>query len=134
VDEKGNDLRALAAKQEQQMAEQAKVVDAASAIPELKALHEQFVKLQAERVTAPFEAEVAKLNAGYVGGIDRKIAEEKAAGHLDGIIALEAEKKLLADQQPIPADDAEGTTANLKALRGIYRTPMPRSRPPAWPT
>ena len=121
VDEKGNDLRAAVIAQERQAMEQAKVVDAASAIPELKALLEQFVKLTAERVTAPFEADVAKLNAGYLGGIDRKIAEEKAAGHLDGIIALEAEKKLLADQQPIPADDAEGTTANLKALRTIYR-------------
>ena len=121
VDEKGNDLRALAAKQEQQMAEQAKAVDAMAAIPELKVLHEQFTKLTTERVTAPFAAEVAKLNAGYIGGIDRKIAEETAAGHLDDVIALEAEKKLLADKQPIPAEDAEGTTANLKALRAIYR-------------
>jgi serine/threonine protein kinase len=121
VDEKGNDLRALAAKQEQQIAEQAKVVDAMAAIPELKALHEQFVKLQAERVTAPFEAEVAKLNAGYVGGIDREIANEKKAGHLDGVIALEAEKKLIADKQPIPAEDEATTTDALKKLRGIYR-------------
>jgi serine/threonine protein kinase len=121
VDEKGNDLRALAAKQEQQMAEQAKAVDAMAAIPELKALHEQFVKLTAERVTAPFEAEVAKLNAGYVGGIDREIASEKKAGHLDGVIALEAEKKLIADKQPIPAEDDAATTDALKKLRGIYR-------------
>lgn len=121
VDEKGNDLRALAAKQEQQKAEQAKVVDAMAAIPELKALHEQFVKLTAERLTAPFEAEVAKLNAGYVGGIDREIASEKKAGHLDGVIALEAEKKLLADKQPVPAEDAVTTTDALKKLRGIYR-------------
>ncbi len=138
INEQGNDLRALATKQEQQMAEQAKAVDAMAAIPELKALHEQFVKLQAERVTAPFEAEVAKLNAGYVGGIDREIANEKKAGHLDGVIALEAEKKLIQGVGvanspssnrdlaspapcPIPAEDAEGTTANLKALRAIYR-------------
>jgi hypothetical protein len=121
VDEKGNDLRALAAKQEQQMAEQAKAADAMAAIPELKVLHEQFVKLQGERVTAPFEAEVAKLNAGYVGGIDREIANEKKAGHLDGVIALEAEKKLIADQQPVPAEDDEKATEALKKLRGIYR-------------
>ena len=59
--------------------------------PELATLDAQFIKLQAERVTAPFEADVAKLNAGYLGGIGKKIAEEKAAGHLDGILALEAE-------------------------------------------
>jgi serine/threonine protein kinase len=122
VDEKGNDLRAAALAQEQQAKEQAKAAEAANAIPELKALHEQFLKLTTERVTAPFETDVAKLNAGYLGGIDRKIAEETTAGHLDGVIALEAEKKLLADKQPIPASDAETTTATLKALRGIYRT------------
>ena len=137
VDEKGNDLRALAAKQEQQKAEQAKAVDAMAAIPELKALHEQFVKLQAERVTAPFVAEVAKLNAGYLGGIDREIANEKKAGHLDGVIALEAEKKLIQGigasgpqssgrpeapaPCPIPAEDDEKTVEALKKLRGIYR-------------
>ncbi len=121
VDEKGNDLRAASLAAEQKAMEQAKEVYAANAIPELKALHDQLVKLTTERVTAPFETDVAKLNAGYFGGIDRKIAEETAAGHLDGVIALEAEKKLLADKLPIPANDAETTTATLKALRGIYR-------------
>jgi serine/threonine protein kinase len=90
-------------------------------IPELATLHEQFIKLQAERVTAVFAADVTKLNAGYVGGIDRKIAEEKAAGHLEGILALEAEKKLVAGRQLIPAEDDDKTTASLKSLRTIYR-------------
>ncbi|MBL9180194.1 MAG: protein kinase, partial [Verrucomicrobiaceae bacterium] len=60
---------------------------------ELAALDAQFIKLQKERVTAPFEADVAKLNTSYLGGIGKKIAEEKAAGHLDAILALEAEKQ-----------------------------------------
>lgn len=122
VDEKGNDLRAAAAVAEKQAMEQAKAVDAMVAIPELKVLHDQFVKLTAERVTAPFDAEVAKLNAGYLGGIDREIASEKKAGHLDGIIALEAEKKLITEQHTVPAEDAADATASLKKLRGIYRT------------
>jgi len=140
VDEKGNDLRALAAKQEQQMAEQAKAVDALAAIPELKALHDQLTKLTAERVTAPFEVDVAKLNSGYLGGIDRKIAEERGKGNLDGILALEEEKKLVVassgtrSQGPdglrlpteattgaVPATDTETTPATLKGLRQIYR-------------
>jgi serine/threonine protein kinase len=50
--------------------------------PELAALDTQFIALQKDRVTAPFEADLAKLNAGYLGGIGKKIAEEKAAGHL----------------------------------------------------
>jgi serine/threonine protein kinase len=121
VDEKGNDLRALAAKQEQQKAEMAKQADAMAAIPELKALHEQFVKLQAERVTAPFEAEVAALNTSYLGGLDRKMTELQQKGDLDGVLALEAEKRLIADKQPMPAEDNDTTPATLKDLRKIYR-------------
>jgi len=90
--------------------------------PELATLDATFIKLQAERVTAPFEADLAKLNAGYLGGIGKKIAEEKAAGHLDGILALEAEQKLITDKQPVPDTDEEKTPASLTALRGIYRT------------
>ncbi|MEZ5387888.1 MAG: bifunctional serine/threonine-protein kinase/formylglycine-generating enzyme family protein [Prosthecobacter sp.] len=111
--------------------------------PELAALDAQFLELQKERVTAPFEADLAKLNAGYLGGIDREIANEKKAGRLDGVIALEAEKKLVQGMGgsapqgprgtaaeprsesptpcPIPAEDDEKTPASLKALRGIYR-------------
>jgi len=89
--------------------------------PELATLDATFIKLQAERVTAPFETDVAKLNAGYLGGIGKKIAEEKAAGHLDGILALEAEQKLITAKQPVPETDDEKTPASLKALRVIYR-------------
>ncbi|MFZ4763392.1 MAG: protein kinase domain-containing protein [Roseimicrobium sp.] len=133
VDEKGSDLRALAAKQEQQKAEQAKAADTITAIPELKALHDQLTKLTAERVTAPFEADVAKLNSGYLGGIDRKIAEERGKGNLDGVLTLEEEKKLISAADvaalararpaasPIP-EDTDATPANLKGLRTIYRT------------
>lgn len=121
VDEKGNDLRALAAKQEQQKAEQAKAMDAIAAIPELKALHDAFVKLQAERVTAPFDADLAKLNTSYLGGLEREIAKEKQKGHLDGVLLLEAEKKLIADKLPVPTEDDAGTPDALKALRKTYR-------------
>ncbi|MFO1439383.1 MAG: SUMF1/EgtB/PvdO family nonheme iron enzyme [Verrucomicrobiaceae bacterium] len=89
--------------------------------PELAALDAQFIALQKERVTAPFEADVAKLNTSYLGGIGKKIAEEKAAGHLDGILALEAEQKLITAKQPVPETDDEKTPASLKALRAIYR-------------
>ncbi|MBE2281902.1 MAG: protein kinase, partial [Prosthecobacter sp.] len=121
VDEKGNDLRALAAKQEQQKAEMAKQADAMAAIPELKTLHEQFVKLTAERVTAPFEKDVAALNTSYLGGLDRKMTELKQKGDLDGVLALVAEKKLIADKQLMPAEDDDTIPATLKDLRKIYR-------------
>ncbi|MBL9181268.1 MAG: serine/threonine protein kinase [Verrucomicrobiaceae bacterium] len=121
VDDKGNDLRALAAQQEQQKAEMAKAVDALAAIPELKTLHEQLVKLQAERVTAPFEKDVAALNTSYLGGLDRKMTELKQKGDLDGVLALEAEKKIIAEKQLMPADEDDTTPATLKDLRKIYR-------------
>ena len=90
--------------------------------PELATLDAAFIKLQTERVTAPFEADFAKLHSGYLSGIGKKIAEEKAAGNLDGILALETEQKLITEKQPVPESDEEKTPASLKALRGIYRT------------
>ncbi len=122
VDAQGRDLRALAVVEEQQRQEQAKEAGLMDAIPELKLLHEQFVRLRAERVDTPFQADVARLNTGYLGGIDRAIVEEQKAGHLDGVIALENEKQQLSPGGTgVPATDAEGTTATLKKLRGIYR-------------
>ncbi len=112
VDAEGHDLRPVIRAKEKQ---------ASAMIPELVVLDEQFQKLTAERVTAPFEADVAKLNAGYLGGLERKSAEEKAAGRADGVAALEAEKKLINDKQPVPDEDDAKTTAVLKTLRGIYR-------------
>ncbi len=143
IDGKGNDTRAAELALDKKMTEQAKVVDGMAAIPELKTLHEQFVKLQAERVNAPFDADVAKLNTSYLGGLDRKIADAKQKGDLDGVLVLEAEKKLigalarpsksgsdsvsgrgleaLATSCPLPAEDTDSTPATLKGLRQIYR-------------
>ena len=88
---------------------------------ELAALDAQFIKLQAERVNGPYEADVAKLRSGYLGGVGKKILEEKADGHLDGILALESEQALINAKQPVPDTDDEKTPASLKALRVIYR-------------
>lgn len=119
VDGKGNDLPVLAAKQEEMQKALAAQAEAMAAIPELKALHEQFLRLQTERVTAPFEADVAKLNTGYLGGLDRKIGEMKQKGDLDSVLALEAEKALVAGKQPVPAID-ENPLPALQDLRQIY--------------
>jgi len=84
--------------------------------PELATLDATFIRLQSERVTAPFETEIAKLNAGYLGGIGKKIADEKAAGHLDGILALEAEQKLMTEKQPVPESDDDKTPSQPQSL------------------
>lgn len=121
VDEQGNDLIARATEEDRRTQEQAKKAATIAAIPELKALQEQFLKLEAERVTAPFEADLAKLNTGYLGGLDRAIADQKKAGNLEGVLLLEEEKRQLAAGQSLP-EDAEGTPDYLKKLRAIYRT------------
>jgi hypothetical protein len=96
--------------------------------PELGALNQQFIKLQKEHVTAPFESDLVILNTGYLGAIDKAMSAEKAAANLDGILALEAEKKLvtekhlLAEKLPLPQTDDQKTSAVVKNLRSIYRT------------
>ncbi len=94
--------------------------------PELATLDTQFRALQAERVTAPYEADLAKLNAQYLGGLDKAIATEKAAGRLDGVLAVEAEKALVGDRQPVPEADGEGDPESLKKLRAIWRAEQAR--------
>ncbi len=108
VDEKGNDTRAAALAAEKLAMEQKQVAQAAASIPELVTLDEQFKQLTAERVTAPFAVEVAKLHSGYLGGLDRKRAEEKAAGHLDSVLALEAEKTLIVASSGTRSQGADG--------------------------
>lgn len=89
--------------------------------PELTILRQQYDKACAERVTTPFETSLAGLNSKYSAGLDRAIAEAKAAGRLEDILAIEAEKKRLADKMPIPATDDDKEPASLTRLRGIYR-------------
>lgn len=102
---------------------------------ELAMLDEQFRQLQQERVTKPFETGLEDLNKYYLGGIDRAIAAEKSAERLDGILALEAEQRAVADasaakaagsqsasgQSAVPESDDEKTPAGLKSLRSTYR-------------
>ncbi len=96
--------------------------------PELELLNQQFITLQKEHVTTPFESELVILNTGYLGAIVKAMAAEKEAANLDGILALEAEKKLLTEKQlsaeklPLPETDDEKTPAAVKNLRNIYRT------------
>ncbi len=89
--------------------------------PELTVLRQQYDKILAERVAAPFDAGLAELNTKYSAGLDRAIAEAKAAGKLEDILAVEAEKKRLTDKLPIPQTDDDKEPESLKRFRGIYR-------------
>ncbi|MBX7211857.1 MAG: SUMF1/EgtB/PvdO family nonheme iron enzyme [Verrucomicrobiaceae bacterium] len=119
-------VAAAQAKQQQAEADRAKQAAALAAIPELKTLAEQFDKLRAERVVAPFVADVAKLNTSYSGGLDREVAKEKQAGHLDGVMLLNTERELITGGKTVPAEDDEKSSDALKNLRKIYRAEYTR--------
>jgi hypothetical protein len=89
--------------------------------PELAELDALFLTLKAERVTGPFDDEVKKLNGAYLNRVTKMIAEQKADGHLDAIIALGEEQAFIAFKHTIPETDEEKTPAALKEMRGIYR-------------
>jgi hypothetical protein len=95
-------------------------VQAAPPPPELTVLRQQYEKIFAERVTAVHEANVATLDAKFTTALDNAIATAKSAGDLPTVLAIQGDKKLLADKQPLPADD-DATPEPLKKLRAIYR-------------
>jgi serine/threonine protein kinase len=92
--------------------------------PELTTLQQQYDKLLAERVTGIYDADVAKLNTGYLAGLDRAAATAQSAGELDTVLAIQEEKKLIAAKQPVPATDDAKTPEALKNLRTIFRTSL----------
>ena len=96
----------------------------------------QLLKLKAEARTAEaqFNADVAKLDAGYIGRLDRKMAEEKAAGRLVSALVIEQEKNQMAKERakkrvakdpPLPWADPYASVPHdykeLEGLRQIYR-------------
>lgn len=89
--------------------------------PELAALDAQFLALQAERVTTPFDGEVKKLNDAYLARITKMHNELKAAGDLDGTLAFAAEQFEFASKESLPETDDEKIPTSLKAVRTIYR-------------
>jgi len=88
--------------------------------PELSALRQQYEKALTERSTAPFEAALAQLKTSYNTALANAVTAAKQAGKLDEVLALQDDQKRLADQIPIPDNDAQ-TPAGLKPLRAIYR-------------
>ncbi len=88
--------------------------------PELTVLRQQFDKILAERVTAPFDAGLAELNTKFTTALDNAATSAKKTGRLDDVLAIQDDQKRLAEKLPIP-DDIETTPALLKPLRAIYR-------------
>lgn len=89
--------------------------------PELTILRTQYEKLLAERVTAPFDVAKDDLDAKFTAALDKAAADAQKAGNLPAVLAIEADKKRIADKLPLPDDDDERTPESLKKLRIIYR-------------
>ncbi len=88
--------------------------------PELTVLRTQYEKAFAERVTTAHDAAVSTLDAKFTTALDNAATQAKSAGDLQTVLAINADKKLLAENQPLPADD-DKTPEALKKLRAIYR-------------
>lgn len=88
--------------------------------PELASLQQTYAFALAERVTSPHEAALAALNTKFTAALDNAITQAKGAGDLPAVLAFQADKKLLAEKQPLPADD-DKTPESLEKLRAIYR-------------
>jgi hypothetical protein len=87
---------------------------------ELAPLQQQYSFLLVERVTNPYDTGLAALNTKFTAALEAAIAQAKSAGDLPAVLAIQADKKLLAENQPLPADD-DKTPDPLKKLRMIYR-------------
>jgi hypothetical protein len=92
--------------------------------PELAALQQQWDKLHAERVKNPHETALTKLQADYLGGLQRARAEAVQMRQTTLAEALAQEQQRVASKQPLPDTDASGTPADLKILRQIYRSAL----------
>jgi hypothetical protein len=88
--------------------------------PELTTLQQQYAFAVAERVAAPYDRAVGELNAKYAGALDSAATQAKGSGDLPTLLAIQADKKLLMEKQPLPEDDDKVPEA-LKKLRSIYR-------------
>lgn len=88
--------------------------------PELTILRQQYEKIVAERVTAPFDASKAALDTKFTAALTNAITSAKQSGKLDDVLAIQDDQKRLADKIPL-SDDTEATPATLKTLRAIYR-------------
>jgi hypothetical protein len=88
--------------------------------PELTVLRQQYEKVMAEKATSPFEANKTALDTKFTAALDNAIVTAQQAGKLDDVLAIQDDKKRLAEKLPIPDDD-EKTPAALKTLRTIYR-------------
>lgn len=89
--------------------------------PELYVLQEQY----RHDVTLAFEKAKGELDAKFATALDAAAAKAQQEGVLDSVVALQGERKRLADGLPIPSVEEDGPEA-LRKLRIIYHSQLAR--------
>jgi hypothetical protein len=82
----------------------------------------QWQAVFAREVTAPFEAEEAKLWQQYLAGIESGISKATAAGNLELAVAWRNEREHVASAKAVAGQDEPGIPAVLKQLRTGWHT------------
>lgn len=80
----------------------------------------------AREVTAPFDAEMAKLAQQYLAAVDANAQKASTAGNLDQTVLWRAEHERFAGTKDVPAEDEATTPVALKQLRASWRTQAAR--------
>ena len=90
----------------------------------LRELDSSFRTALEREVLTVYRTPLEDLNTKYLAALDRALAAAMAAARLPEALALQNEKKLIASQSPLPAEDPPELPATLKALRSTYRTSL----------
>lgn len=93
----------------------------AVSLPELTALQQQYAFLVAERVTTPYDTGLAALNEKFLSALGAASDEARKAGKLPEVLAIEEDKKRIAQKESLPGQDDGDTPASLVKLRTVYR-------------
>jgi hypothetical protein len=80
----------------------------------------------AREVTAPFEAEMAKVAQQYTAALEANLARARAAGDLDQTLLWQTERDRFAAEKAVPAGDEATTNPALKQARAGRRTQVGR--------
>jgi hypothetical protein len=99
-------------------------VTESAGVKRLRELEASFRTALERDVLAVYRTPLEDLNTKYLAALDRALAAAMAAARLPDALALREEKKLIASQSPLPAEDPPELPATLKALRATYRASL----------
>ncbi len=80
----------------------------------------------AKEVTAPFDAEMAKLAQQFAAAVESNVQKASTSGNLDQTVLWRAERDRFALAKDVPAEDEATTPVALKQLRASWRTQAAR--------